>query len=248
MLVHEIVELYEGKKTKKAAPAPKPKGSMDEQIEKFKTGGGEIVGEIKKGSQTGFVGTHNKGKWNQVVIVFYPDGNYERFEKDSIVTYHEGWEGETVDTEHLSGKKRELTAYEIRVKEFEKNKKEYARKVAKERKERERLENKKAKKFGRDAEKAAKWLAAVDINDPDNSDIKKMLNKKGGVVDAMATVYKVICADTPGFDQETLETKLLTVLDHDYMERFGHITKTEKKDFQKLPTKWQRWAAAAVLV
>jgi hypothetical protein len=236
MLMKELIELYEGKKPKKVEPA-KPSASMEDQLVKFAKSGGEIIGVVKKGSDVGKVGAHNKGQHNQAIIVFYPDGSYERFEKDSLVTYKDGWTGPDVESEHLKGPKRELTDYERRVKEFEKNKKEYHRKVVK-----------KQKKFGRDTGQAAKWLAAVDIDDPENKDIKKFLQKKGGVVDAMATVYRVILGDTPDFEQESLNMKLKTVLDLDYMERFGGITKTEKKEFMQLPGKFQRWAAASVLI
>ena len=233
----ELIELYEGKKAKKNAEPAKPTASMDELLAKFKKTGGEIIGDIKKGTAVGHVGAHNKGQWNQAVIVFYPDGAYERFDHDSTVIYKDGWKGVDVDTEHLKGKKRELTDYERRVKEFEKNKKEYSRKKLK-----------KTKKFGRDAEQAAKWLAAVDIDAPENKDIKRFLQKRGGVVDAMSTVYNVIVGDTPDFAQESLNMKLKTVLDLDYMEKFGGITKAEKKEFMSLPGKFQRWAAASVLI
>lgn len=236
MLMKELIELYEGKKPKKVEPA-KPNVSMDDLIAKFKKTGGEIIGDVKKGEAVGKIGVHNKGMWNQAVIVFYPDGTYERFEHDSKVIYKNGWKGMEVDSEHLKGPKRELTDYERRVKEFEANKKKFAK-----------AKVKKAKKFGHDAEQAAKWLAAADIDAPENRDIKKFLQKRDGVVDAMNKVYQVILSDTPEFEQESLNMKLKTVLDLDYMEKFGGITKTEKKQFMELPGKFQRWAAASVLI
>lgn len=236
MLMKELIELYEGKKPKKEEPQ-KPSASMDELIEKFKKTGGEIVGDVKKGKEVGKMGVHNKGLWNQVVIIFYPNGEYDRFDHDSKVIFKDGWKGPEIDSEHLKGPKRELTAYERRVKEFESNKKKFVK-----------AKIKKAKKFGKDTDQAAKWLAAVDIDDPENLDIKRFLQKRGGVVDAMNIVYQVILADTPEFEQESLNMKLKTVLDLDYMEKFGGITKTEKKQFMQLPGKFQRWAAASVLI
>ena len=236
MLMKELIELYEGKKPKKEEPK-KPTASMEEQIAKFKKIGGEIIGDVKKGDAVGKIGAHNKGMWNQAIIVFYPDGTYERFEHDSKVIYKDGWKGTDVDSEHLKGPKRELTDYERRVKEFEANKKKFSR-----------AKTKKAKKFGRDAEQAAKWLAAADIDAPENKDIKKFLQKRGGIVDAMNIVYQVILSDTPEFEQESLNMKLKTVLDLDYMEKFADITIQEKKQFMQLPGKYQRWAAASVLI
>lgn len=235
MLLKELMYLYEGKKPKKEEPAPK--ASMEELIEKFKRSGGEIVADVKKGKEVGKIGAHNKGMWNQVIIVFYPDGSFERFDHDSKVIYKDGWKGLEFDSEHLKGPERKLTDYERRVKEFESNKKKYAR-----------AKVKKAKKFGRDAEQAAKWLAAADIDAPENRDIKKFLQKRGGIVDAMNIVYQVILSDTPDFEQESLNMKLKTVLDLDYLEKFGGISKQEKKQFMQLPGKFQRWAAASVLI
>jgi hypothetical protein len=237
MLVKELIELYEGKKAKKPVTDNKPTVSMEDQLAKFAKQGGEIIGDIKKGNEIGKVGAHNKGQWNQAIIVFYPDGSYQRFDYDSRVTYKDGWTGVEIDSEHLKGPKRELTDYERRVKEFEKNKKLYAK-----------AKIKKSKKFGKDVEQASKWLAAADLDAPENKDIKRFLQKKDGVVDAMSKVYQVILADTPEFEQESLNMKLKTVLDLDYMEKFGGITKLEKREFMKLPGKFQRWAAASVLI
>ena len=236
MLMKELIELYEGKKSKITEPA-KPSVSMEDQIVKFEKQGGKIIGDVKKGSEVGKVGAHNLGHFNQVVIVFYPDGSFERFDKDTTVTYKTGWKGKQIDSEHLSGEKRELSDYERRVKAFEKNKRTFGR-----------IKAKKEKKFNRDSGQAAKWLSAVDIDDPENKDIKKLLQKRGGVLDAMAMVYKVIVGDTPDFEQESLNTKLKTVLDHDYMERFGGVSKSDKSEFMALPGKFQRWAAASVLI
>lgn len=242
----ELMELYEGKKP--AAPVAAPAKSMDELVDKFLKQGGEIVGEVTKGEAVGKVGAHNKGQHNQAILVFYPDGTFKRFDKDAKVEYKDGWKGPEIDSDNLKGPKRELSDYERRTKEFEKKKKEYARKAAKARKENERIAAKNEKKFGREAEKAAKWLSAVDLDDPKNSDVKKFLQRKGGVVDAMGITYQVIIDDNPGFALENLDMKLKTVLDLDYLEKFGGITKTEKKEFMMLPMKFQRWAAASVLL
>lgn len=247
MLIKELIELYEGKKPKPIDP-PKPKGTMKELVAKFEKSGGEIVGDVKKGSETGKIGVHNKGQWNQSVIVFYPDGFYDRFEKDSKVFYRDGWSGADIDSEHLKQPKRELTAYEKRMKEFEKNKKAYHRQLLKDRRERERNDLRKDKKFSKDTTKAAKWLAAIDLEDPKNADTVKLLRKRDGVLDAMSMVYNVILAEDPSFEQESLETKLQTVLDFDYLEKIGGIAKSEKNEFVQLPTKWLRWAAASVLI
>jgi hypothetical protein len=247
MLMKELIELYEGKKPKPIEPK-KPTTTLAQNLEKFEKSGGQIIGDVKNGSEVGKIGAHNKGQWNQAVIVFYPDGSYDRFDHDATVIYRDGWKGVEVDTDHLKGKKRELTAYEKRMKEFEKNKKAYHKQLLKDRRERDRQEVKKSKKFNRDTTKASKWLAAIDIDDPKNVDTVKLLRKRGGVLDAMNMVYNVILADEPDFEQESLETKLQTVLDFDYLEKIGGVSKGEKTEFVQLPTKWLRWAAASVLI
>ncbi len=235
MLLNELLDLYEGKKPKKEIL--KPSLTIDDQISKFERNGGKIIGDIKKGNEIGKIGEHNKGMWNQVIIVFYPDGTYERFDHDSKVTFKPGWVGIEIDSNNLKQPEPKISEYQRRIKEYEKNKKEY-----------EKFRNKRIKKFNYNSEQASKWLSSVDIDSPENKDIKKFLQKKNGVIDAMNIVYQVILNDTPEFESESLNNKLKTVLDHDYLERFGHITKTEKNQFMQLPGKFQKWAAASVLI